>query len=62
MEREYTRPIVRRFVNAKGHEVVEIAAWFWDIIVRDDCVPDISTCPNCKGPADNGFDRCDPPN
>jgi len=24
--------------------------------------PDINTCPTCKGPADNGFDRCLPPN
>ena len=24
--------------------------------------PDITKCPKCKGPADNGFDRCLPPN
>ena len=24
--------------------------------------PDLSRCPNCKGPADNGHDRCIPPN
>ena len=23
--------------------------------------PDINTCPECGGVADNGFDRCDPP-
>jgi len=24
--------------------------------------PDLSKCPTCGGPADNGHDRCDPPN
>lgn len=24
--------------------------------------PDLSKCPNCGGPADNGNDRCIPPN
>lgn len=24
--------------------------------------PDLERCPNCGGPADNGFDRCYPPN
>lgn len=24
--------------------------------------PDLSKCPNCGGPADNGHDRCIPPN
>ncbi len=24
--------------------------------------PDLSKCPNCGGPADNGHDRCLPPN
>ena len=23
---------------------------------------DLTTCPNCGGPADQGYDRCDPPN
>jgi hypothetical protein len=25
-------------------------------------IHDLDTCPSCGGPADNGFDRCGPPN
>ncbi len=28
---------------------------------QNDMPDDVTTCPRCKGPADNGFDRCYPP-
>lgn len=29
---------------------------------QPDMETDLNVCPNCGGPADNGFDRCVPPN
>jgi len=31
-------------------------------VITGDGDPDLSVCPNCGGPADNGHDRCYPPN
>lgn len=31
-------------------------------MIDDDYEPDLSKCPGCGGPADNGHDRCMPPN
>ena len=35
---------------------------FYALPVAKEPAPDLSKCPNCGGPADNGHDRCFPPN
>ncbi len=61
--------------DCKGQHHPDCNWWTWDHTYswhKTDCncddvgaattKPDVSICPSCGGPADNGHDRCCPPN
>jgi hypothetical protein len=72
LDRDYFLGNVVKYIARAPHKGKELedlkkAAWYLNYRIKMlegdfDEEPDLDKCPKCRGPADNGHDRCLPPN
>ena len=54
--------LLKKIYIKQGREYLVLFDFGASLVFKAAEKPDLSKCPNCGGPADNGHDRCVPPN